>query len=47
MAVGTGSNTTTAAPYAKEHLGIFDFKLSAAEITELEKISQPAAHAPK
>lgn len=35
MAVGTGSNASTVAEYAKENLGTYDFQLTAAEVTAL------------
>lgn len=38
MAVGTGANATTAASYAKENVGIFDFALSADEVKQLNTL---------
>ena len=38
MAVGTGSNATTATSYAKENYDIFDFELTAAEMKVLNAI---------
>jgi 2,5-diketo-D-gluconate reductase A len=38
IASGTGSNATTAASYAKENLAIFDFELSAGDMTKLNNM---------
>jgi diketogulonate reductase-like aldo/keto reductase len=38
MAVGTGSNATTATSYAKENYDIFDFELTTAEMKVLNAI---------
>eukprot|EP00041_Stephanoeca_diplocostata_P008219 m.118837 g.118837 ORF g.118837 m.118837 type:complete len:298 (+) comp17224_c0_seq1:156-1049(+) len=40
LAVGTGSNATTAGEYAKENLDIYDFNLSDAEMTYLDSLSK-------
>lgn len=38
MAVGTGDNATTAPEYSKENLGIFSFKLTDDEVSQLSAI---------
>lgn len=39
LAVGTGSNATTAGDYAKENLDIYGFNLSDSEMTYLDGLS--------
>jgi len=39
MATGTGADPQTAAQYAKEDLDIYDFKLSAEEIAQLDNLA--------
>jgi diketogulonate reductase-like aldo/keto reductase len=41
IAVGTGSDAAKAAEYAKENLDLFGFKLSAAEVKEIDALAKP------
>ena len=38
IAAGTGANVSTAAAYAKENLGIYDFQLAASEMDVLNNM---------
>jgi len=39
VAAGTGANASTVGPYATENIGVYDFQLSAAEVTALDAVS--------
>ena len=41
MAVGTGSDATKAAAYAKEDLDLYGFTLSDDEVASLDKLGEP------